>query len=1701
MRRKRWLAAVMSAVLLVGTVPAQLYAGETAAVVQAAESETGQTASVLPQETQIKEEKKTETPKETEAAAETETQKATETAAETETQKATETAAETETQKATETAAETETQKETETAAETETQKETETAAETEIQTETESETEYVSSLMQESETESETECENKARNSSVSYLQYLEVYRDALGTKGTCELVRHEELDETYGGIVYMTDFGSTANSASFFVAAALSEEAPLGQDTPITLSAYDLNGTLQSVAMKPSTEQTKRRFRILNAEIFSSGANGGKRAIYTITVGTQEDQQIYKIIVNRTLELKGLSCYAADPLESILNESFSMEQKSYTATVAADTASVSLNVQLQNQAVHTLSINGQPYESSTVCNIPLTEVLTTIPISLREAGTYAGAEYEGLTYESAGDYQVTVRKTMTAGVTFLTQPEDAVVCLYDNMGSRIYPSTDNDHYFTELLCGNTYTYQISSYGYQAQRHEFVLTEETEIEAALDSIDSKQEELTGNEWWNYRNNEENNGITNVSTPEKIEETTLKWGIKLGNDWNAASTPPLLLGGQLYTAAGKYIYRMDKSTGEVLAVSEELKGSMSFALNPLTYAEGMIFAQIGNGQIQALNAKTLKSLWVSEPVGGQTLSPITYKNGYIYTGTWNSETAAGSYFCLSVTDEDPSREDEIKYCTWKYSHRGGFYWAGSYTNGTYIVFGSDDGNNEGNYTETSILYSVQARTGILLDKIEGLHGDIRTSIVYENGYAYFATKGGYLYRVAMNADGTFGQLCEYNLGGMATASPVVYKGRIYIGVCGTGGQFNADGGHHFAVLTENADGLSLAYKMPVGGYPQAGALLSTAYEQIDYDGDGQADGRVYLYFTFNAFPGGIYYFTDQPGQTSGTSELLFVPEAEQQQYCISPICVDSDGTLYYKNDSCYIMAVEANGAYLEGIQAEASVGAVKWNNEFKKSRSNYELLVDPSATEAAVTLTVPEGRSVTVNGEPYQGIYHARLGEDGTCKVRIQVGYQNKKRIYTLEIARVQSDAALKTLIISDSNQITDLAARLPLSPEYSLQQTSYTAAEYTGKRAFLNVYAQASGSGASMEMSILSGAKKVNRYTASNGNETYIRYAVYFADGESRAVVNLKVTAADKITVQNYQITLLREDVYPPLLTGETVIRQNMQEAQIRFASNESGSLWYQIVKSGAAEPQIDTAQPGQKLISGENRIQIDGLQGGGADVYILTADEKGNRPDRLWKVSIEPYQLHSIRIKGLPAGAICVITDATGQAVSETDGVYQLVNGNTYQLYAVCKNYEELQQTFTVRADTDEYTFEMVSLLSQNADLAELYVSSSAKYGSGLLKLTPEYAAETTRYEAVYTKERTHLNLWAEAAEEKAAVSVYAVGGVSAATISKDETIAPKQSADGHAYWEVYFEKGTTTAQVRVNVRAEDGTQKNYFVKLSIVDVTAPVLRKVSASRIAVDRASVVFQTNENGTYYYAVTEKGAKAPKISRDNGTEVLEGTVTISLFNLKKGEKEVYVIVRDAAGNESKTLVIAVPDSRTGSYVGSAVSGTGGGGQLAGQLSSSLRPGGTSADGSKNNLKVSTTIKKTYTVVKKPVSGADAGGYVVRDGVRYKFAVSETGETELIPETAFETEMQLEEKLSTLETAVEEAISKSEQAAAEHTQIRRSGFSRWKIQGLDLSVRRNQILLLLAGIGLAYLLFVTGAVTVNRRRRR
>ena len=944
-------------------------------------------------------------------------------------------------------------------------------------------------------------------------YLKDLSVY-SGYGVKDPLEMTRREDLDETYGGKTYMVEIGSSYNSNGFYVTADLGTDAPQG--STIQLSACDLDGKTVENEIITTGYTDGKRYNFSN--IFTK--DNGKRAVYTVTAGTAADSQTYKIVVLRRLDLSMIGCYLPsdkDMAKNLISEFDSAGiTRDYEVAVGQDTESVKVTASAFNDKWYGLTVNGQAVSDSKALEIPLTGSDTEIFFQMKEDGTYQDPAYQTLSYTSTGTYKVTVHKKSKVTVTFKTEPSDAVVSVYDFKGERVEPSKDADTY-DSLYYGDKYTWNVSKYGYISKRQEFTVGEESEIKVTLEQQTARQEEITDNDWSSYQSSETNNGITGRAMPTSKNTITQKWATRLdAKGWDAALTPPLILGGYVYVASGQFIYKMDKNTGNIVQTSERMSGNMQYAMIPLAYAEGMLFAQIGGGQIQALSATTLKSLWISEKLGGQTLSPITYKNGYIYTGTWNSDTTPGSYFCLSVTDEDPSKGNEIKYCTWKYDHKGGFYWAGAYASENYLVFGSDDGAGD---AYTSILYSVNTHTGQLIDKRTDLIGDIRSTITYNNGYVYFTTKGGYLYRVAMNADGTFGAVAGYNLGGAATSTPVVYKNRIYVGVCGTGGQYNADGGHHFDVLKESASGLSLAYKVSIPGYPQAAPILSTAYENQDFDGDGKADGRVYLYFTYNAYPGGIYMLTDTPGQTSGKAEELFRPVSKQQEYCISPLCVDKDGTIYYKNDSCYLMALETNGAYLDSVTARPDTGSVNWDKRFQASETEYTLRVAENAKNVTLSFKAPAGCTMKIGNDTIDGTYVADVSS-GKAEIKIAVVQGTKSREYTFHLTKDHGNSSLTSMIVSTSNTYGEVSHYLSMTPAFNSAKTGYTV-EYLDSKAentqrFLRVYVEKAESDATVKTEMVKGVKRVT--TTTSGNAT--RFNVYWEDGVDEAQVKFVVTA-----------------------------------------------------------------------------------------------------------------------------------------------------------------------------------------------------------------------------------------------------------------------------------------------------------------------------------------------------------------------------------------------------------------------------------------------------------------------------------------------------------------------------------------------------------------------------------------------------
>lgn len=676
-----------------------------------------------------------------------------------------------------------------------------------------------------------------------------------------------------------YEYDLGTVTDSSN-----QLRFKLKLPTGAKATLHYTDLNG---NAATKDATKSSSNAAWI---SCLKPGKNTVK-VVITPPAGSTVGEKTYTINVNCQPSLTALAL-SANGNEAYLNPTFKNSVYDYSADISAAIETV-LVTATPKDASCTVTYNGQ-----TDSNVDIKDT-DTIVVRVEKDGIYS-------------EYTIKLNKKTAYTVKFETYPANAIVRLQDPKKAILSPNADG--VYENLLPDTDYTWVVTCKGYVTKTG--TLNTPAQLTNGVLSVILSAAPSSGlpnysGEWPTFRNSKNNNALTNTVTPDSAATAELKWVKKYGTGWSASTSIPIIVNNNVYFIMGSKIIRADKATGDVLREGT-LKGSAGFSTNSLVYAEGMVFAQVGNGVIQAFNADTLESLWVTEAIGGQTISPITYYNGYIYTGMWRGETNMQNFACFSVTDEDPANGFETKYATWLMPHMGGYYWVGAYVNDVCAVFGSDDGTS-GSDSPTAVLYSVNPVTGSIIDTINNVTGDIRCCIVYDSGRVYFTTKGGYLYSVGLNSNGTFdhASIKSIQIGSMSTSTPVIHKGRLYVGCSGKGYDWDGDSGSGIAVVDVSGGKLEMIYKAPTPGYPQAGPLVSTAFEA--------ATGKVYVYTTYNKNPGGIYIIEDSAGQTepSANNGDLYVPEKAYQQYCISTICADSEGTLYYKNDSGALIAVKS----------------------------------------------------------------------------------------------------------------------------------------------------------------------------------------------------------------------------------------------------------------------------------------------------------------------------------------------------------------------------------------------------------------------------------------------------------------------------------------------------------------------------------------------------------------------------------------------------------------------------------------------------------------------------------------------------------------------------------------------------------------------------------------------------------------
>ena len=1036
-------------------------------------------------------------------------------------------------------------------------------------------------------------------------------------------------------------------------------------------------------------------------------------------------------------------------------------------------------------------------------------------------------------------------------------------------------------------------------------------------------------------EWYNFRNNQENNSITDRPTPTNDIEAAQKWAVKYGSGWSAAPTPPLILDNYLYIGSGKKILKLNKETGEKVAESDDMAGNVGYAMNPLLYADGKLFAQLPNGVIQAVDYKTLKCVWKTEAVGGQTVSPISYTKvdgkGYIYTGTWSGENRDGTFFC--ATTDDSNVTDGVKKLEWKFIPSGstkdedpdvkydpdlnatlseegnvakrGFYWAGAYACEKYVAVGSDDGTSEGNATANGVFYTLNPTTGEIIDKISGIKGDIRTTVVYNEGYLYFCTKGGLLYKVAVDEDGKLSNASFMNLGNQITASPVVYKNKIYVGVRGNGGQFDPDGGHCFAVVDNSGDlnDNSVLYKIPIAGYPQASALLSTAYENVDYNGDGKPDGRVYIYFTYNANPGGIYYTYDEPGQTKAatTSKELFVPDKDKQQYCISTICADRNGTLYYKNDSCYLMAVETNEAYLKNATVKSEDGTEGvWNEAFDSKKSNYNIKLKTGSKKAEITLDLIEGSTATVNDQAYDGKAEVAIGEDGTAEAKVTVKKGKYSRTYTLSISCESDLAALASLKVNQSNSAT--SGILNLSPEFSSGTYDYTVditnESGIGSNHFFNIWPEAASNGT---LKVYPVENVADRCLEDDGTIEAIsapaingyRYAVYPKDADKTIKVRVEVTSENGNKKQDYQITLLKKvDV-----TGVTL---NESDATVDLTDT------LQLKATIAPEDATYTTVKWYSLDGSVATVDQNGLvtpkKTGTTTIAVITDDKSMSATCKVTVVDkVQPVRDEAI--KGLEA-----YKDLTAYRQAQKDEITKILD-DAKTAISEAKTQEEIGKTVTdAKAKMDQ--------IKTDAELTE-DEAAGHHYGKWTVtkKATCTAAGQQTRECSVCGKTET--------------ADIKATGH----KFKKVKTVAPTVKSTGYTLYQCSgckkTEKRNTVAKLisiakpqsvtKISTRTYTGKQIKPSVKIVVAKKTlkngTDYTVKYGTNKIGSGTVTIVGKGKYGGTYTAHFTIN----PRKTSVSVKSTAKGKITASVAKRAEGTKYQISYATNAKFKGAKTV--------------------------------------------------------------------------------------------------------------------------------------------------------------------------------------
>jgi len=408
--------------------------------------------------------------------------------------------------------------------------------------------------------------------------------------------------------------------------------------------------------------------------------------------------------------------------------------------------------------------------------------------------------------------------------------------------------------------------------------------------------------------WDSFRGNSYNFAITAANTPRSPQVGRAAWTQAVG----IGVLSPVKVGDYLYIAGGSTLRKLNRA-GQTVD-SAQLAASVG-RTGHLAAGSGKIFVPLAAGQVQAFDAHTLDPEWTSEsfPSGWNSEGALTYRDGYLYgaAGETLLLDSEGTFFCLDISDGER---------VWTYSspsdaRETGFLWAGAAITDQVALFVGDDGmlvsHDVGGTQAGGVVDSVQLPSSA---------GGVRSPVLFVPfgddgaGTAYVATRGGYVARVAVVADGSFvGQVQTAALSGTgSTSTPVAYRDRLYV----VSGEL-LDSGY---VDVFSATTLERLRSVQLPGFSQSSPLLSAA------NASAVNGWQVHLYVALNDTNDDVVRITDSElsaartvtGASSHiTATAIFSPGGS---FTLNSLTADDSGRLYYVDGQGRFTAIEAVNA-------------------------------------------------------------------------------------------------------------------------------------------------------------------------------------------------------------------------------------------------------------------------------------------------------------------------------------------------------------------------------------------------------------------------------------------------------------------------------------------------------------------------------------------------------------------------------------------------------------------------------------------------------------------------------------------------------------------------------------------------------------------------------------------------------------